>query len=331
MKYLKAKHVAILVGIVVVVLVGRFVLSSLSAPEFPGSEEETLVAPMGESEKTLAIATPTLVVEGDSISAENSTNELPADTSSTVDSITAPTLTEWARYPDAVQDSVYVNDFRLIVVDRRYRLTPEQIQCPDGDLSVAAHLQPASATGIREVLDAQYIVSDMLPDLTALVTAAKEQGIDLALRTACRGVERQRTAYEYWFGLDPLADEYSLRPGHTEHHTGLAVDFTTNYCSGGVCIEDFNGAAGWTNDFAQSPAGNFLQSNAHLFGFVMPYPMGDECKTGVNAETWHWRWIGTENAQAFKQAQEQNAQLSFTEWLYAQNGLQYTPFCVSGQ
>jgi D-alanyl-D-alanine carboxypeptidase len=41
-------------------------------------------------------------------------------------------------------------------------------------------------------------------------------------------------------------------------------------------------------------------SNAHLYGFALSYPAGAEPVTGYAYEPWHWRYIGTDHAAAWK-------------------------------
>jgi D-alanyl-D-alanine carboxypeptidase len=42
-----------------------------------------------------------------------------------------------------------------------------------------------------------------------------------------------------------------------------------------------------------------LAKNAYKYGFVLSYPKGAEEKTGYSYESWHYRYIGRENALNF--------------------------------
>ena len=63
-------------------------------------------------------------------------------------------------------------------------------------------------------------------------------------------------------------------PGHSEHHTGCAIDLTTE---GFKPLEE---------EFEQSPAFTWLTTNAYKFGFVMSYPKDNP--QGIIYEPWHW-------------------------------------------
>ena len=70
------------------------------------------------------------------------------------------------------------------------------------------------------------------------------------------------------------------RPGTSEHHTGLAIDFNS--------VE---------SKFENTEGYEWLKKNAEDYGFVMRYPQGKEDVTGVIYEPWHWRFIGIKHAK----------------------------------
>ena len=67
-------------------------------------------------------------------------------------------------------------------------------------------------------------------------------------------------------------------PGHSEHHTGRAVDIATP------------GSRPLTEEFEATPAFEWLTANAERFGFSMTYPRGNPF--GVIYEPWHWAFKG---------------------------------------
>lgn len=71
-------------------------------------------------------------------------------------------------------------------------------------------------------------------------------------------------------------------PGHSEHATGYALDFT---------VRPANGCPDAEACMAAKPAFRWLAANAPRFGFEMSFPAGN--KQGVKWEPWHWRWVGT--------------------------------------
>lgn len=71
------------------------------------------------------------------------------------------------------------------------------------------------------------------------------------------------------------ADRQSARPGHSEHQTGLTMDFGP--------IEEA---------FANGKAHTWLTANGYKYGWVLRYPANKETTTGYMYEPWHWRYVG---------------------------------------
>ena len=131
---------------------------------------------------------------------------------------------------------------------------------------------------------------------------AKALGFDLVAFSGFRSYEYQTTLYNNYVNRDgkEAADRYSARPGHSEHQTGLAFDI------GEKSQQDL-----WlTADFGETPAGKWLADNAHNYGFILRYPEGKEDVTGFMYESWHFRYLGVENATEVK-----NTGLTLEEYL----------------
>jgi LAS superfamily LD-carboxypeptidase LdcB len=71
---------------------------------------------------------------------------------------------------------------------------------------------------------------------------------------------------------------------HSEHQLGTTVDFIEN---GQASVGSFAGTACY----------NWLNSNAHNYGFIQSYTSGNP---DYIAEPWHWRWIPQDIANEFK-------------------------------
>lgn len=95
-----------------------------------------------------------------------------------------------------------------------------------------------------------------------------------------RSYEHQAGLYQSYVTQEgqAAADRYSARPGYSEHQTGLAYDFIDQ--------------AG--NLLEEPQASQWLQENAHQYGFIVRYLPGKEDITGYMAESWHIRYIGPE-------------------------------------
>lgn len=117
--------------------------------------------------------------------------------------------------------------------------------------------------------------------LAKLQSDAKKEGHDLSTKSGYRSYSTQEALYNRYKtnkGLE-YADRISARPGHSEHHTGLAFDV-------GLC----------SVKLGVMPAGIWLRENAHKYGFIIRYPQYKEAITGYGYEPWHIRYVGVEIA-----------------------------------
>lgn len=121
--------------------------------------------------------------------------------------------------------------------------------------------------------------------LGRLMAAAAADGEDLTIASAYRSFADQQASYAHWTDFyGQGAGGMSAPPGHSQHQLGTAVDFTnaaTNY----EVHQNFGLTSGST----------WLEKNAPEYGYVMAYPKGQEAKTGINWEPWHYRYVGKEN------------------------------------
>ena len=109
--------------------------------------------------------------------------------------------------------------------------------------------------------------------------AAQADGVSLRIVSAFRSVERQAELV-----LAKLARGQPLEavlavsapPGYSEHHSGCAVDLTTD------------GVPPLEEGFERTAAFGWLQANAQRFGFTLSFPRGNAY--GYAYEPWHWRF-----------------------------------------
>jgi D-alanyl-D-alanine carboxypeptidase len=108
--------------------------------------------------------------------------------------------------------------------------------------------------------------------------AALSDGVVIQIGSAFRSVDRQaeiiRAKLVEGLSLDAVLC-VSAPPGYSEHHSGRAVDVTTN-----------EGAAALELEFENTQAFRWLSKNAGRFGFVLSYPAGNP--QGYDYEPWHW-------------------------------------------
>ena len=132
--------------------------------------------------------------------------------------------------------------------------------------------------------------------LTRMLRAAAIAGIELVPISGFRSVEYQAKLFAKSIekrGSQVEASRWVAPPGHSEHHTGLAVDI-------GEGPEPESDAEPKFDDTA---AYRWLKQNAAGFGFEQSFPENNA--QGVGCEPWHWRFIGTpETKEIFAVARE---------------------------
>ncbi len=111
--------------------------------------------------------------------------------------------------------------------------------------------------------------------------AAAAEGVSLQLVSAFRGVDYQRQLIERKLAAGQPIEailELSAAPGFSEHHTGNAVDVTTE------------GVSALEVEFELTECFLWLQNRAPSFGFTLSYPRGNPF--GIAYEPWHWCFTG---------------------------------------
>lgn len=144
--------------------------------------------------------------------------------------------------------------------------------------------------------DLNQINKNVYPYLQAMCEAAWADGVDLKVCSPYRSYSIQETLFnrqvQKWINngyseadADAKAATIVARPGTSEHHTGLAIDFIM------------------ANDgFEKLPAFGWLQEHAAEYGFIMRYPKEKQPITGVIYESWHYRFVGISEAQKIKES-----------------------------
>lgn len=111
--------------------------------------------------------------------------------------------------------------------------------------------------------------------------AAAAEGIVLNLISAFRSIDRQVEIVRDKLAEGAKVDDIfsaSAPPGYSEHHTGRAVDITSDE------------AAPLEIEFERTAAFAWLTRNAGSFGFVLSFPEGN--RYGYQYEPWHWYHAG---------------------------------------
>lgn len=117
-----------------------------------------------------------------------------------------------------------------------------------------------------------------------MVKDARKTGIRLVPISGFRSIQEQE---QLFFKIGAKRNQtpaqrasVSAPPGHSEHHTGYAVDIG-------------DGAVPATNlseKFENTAAFKWLEANAARYGFELSFPKDNP--QGVSYEPWHWRFVG---------------------------------------
>lgn len=108
--------------------------------------------------------------------------------------------------------------------------------------------------------------------------------LKILVSSAYRTYQQQLNLYNNYVKTSGqiAADNFSARPGHSEHETGLTID-----------VKNANIKY---NQFGTTPEFIWLKDNAHRYGFIIRYPEGKTNITGYEYEPWHIRYVGQQPA-----------------------------------
>lgn len=125
--------------------------------------------------------------------------------------------------------------------------------------------------------------------LNKMIAEANKEGISIKSFSGFRTYFYQAELYNNYVNKngENAADTYSARPGYSEHQTGLAFD---------ICGNDPDFSEG----FAQTNEGIWIDNNAYKFGFIISYPKDKTHITGYKYEPWHIRYVGVELSNKIK-------------------------------
>ncbi|MFZ0828899.1 MAG: M15 family metallopeptidase [Verrucomicrobiia bacterium] len=124
--------------------------------------------------------------------------------------------------------------------------------------------------------------------LLNLMAQARNDGVTIIPISGFRTLAYQEILFSKAvakYGSEDAAVRWVGRPGHSEHHTGLAVDLG----------EEESPACDVEAPFEDTRAFRWLQTHAAQFGFELSYPRNNP--RGVHYEPWHWRFVGSPAAR----------------------------------
>ena len=207
------------------------------------------------------------------------------------DATTPTSFTETQTTENTLPSELTTPSSRTVLVDAVHTLPVDYV--------------PSTLTEIymRSTSDVVIVDEETGNKAKEMLQAASEAGIDIYVVTAYRSYEDQQKYYTSRMELLGNSEEAKKQiqaAGCSEHQTGLALDFTDDPANAQSTIE-----------FANTEAGKWLYEHAHEYGFILRYPKDKESITGYTYEPWHYRYVGTDVANAIY---EKGADTTFEEY-----------------
>lgn len=149
-------------------------------------------------------------------------------------------------------------------------------------------LVTVASFGLKENQRFEKLHPDAAAALMQMTNAARDEGVWIVLSSAFRNYDNQAELFEAQTqkrGSPEAAAKSSAPAGHSEHHTGYAMDLS----DGHMPSADVN------QNFATTDAYLWLLQHASEYGFELSFPQNNP--QGVSYEPWHWRFVGTPAAR----------------------------------
>ena len=132
--------------------------------------------------------------------------------------------------------------------------------------------------------------AEIQPELKDMFAAAKAAKNDLIVTSAYRSAADQKKLVTESKAKSGAAytEKYVNQAGHSEHQLGLAVDLSSL---------DKDCKANFSRCNLKKETAAWLANNSYKYGFILRYPEGKEDLTGIEAESWHFRYVGKDMAK----------------------------------
>lgn len=148
---------------------------------------------------------------------------------------------------------------------------------------------------LSSVTGGQKVDCRIVEPLNEMLKAMRKEGLHPMICSAYRSVERQAELFEEYIeekleaGWNYEDAFYKAKtricvPGTSEHQTGLAVDIVGKYHQS---LDDAQ---------ADTKEAKWLLEHCAEYGFILRFPKDKTDITGVDYESWHFRYVGTDAA-----------------------------------
>lgn len=236
----------------------------------------------------LSVGTALLIQVSNELSysaADAAESDIPRESSASLPEETAPSAGqqavlpegwEWAAIPE---ESLYTGPLILVNADYAYQAGTE---APVSVFDYKTRSYQVKDKNVTMMEEAILALNDMMDAFYA-----KSGLSDVLLVSGWRDPALQQELYE-----DDLSETGRSQstlvaiPGHSEHHTGLCLDFGLMPSESGESrTYDGTGAYAWLNE------------NCADYGYVVRYPADKTDITKIEYEPWHFRYVSKPHAQ----------------------------------
>ena len=141
------------------------------------------------------------------------------------------------------------------------------------------------------------VAEEMYGALKEMLTDGSEEGLEFVVASGYRDAQYQQQLLDEdilasmesegltWEEAYAKETRETMPPGYSEHSTGLAADIVS------LDYQVLDEAQEYT------PENQWLRENCSKYGFILRYPRGAQEITGIDYESWHFRFVGKEAAQ----------------------------------
>ncbi len=171
------------------------------------------------------------------------------------------------------EEATTKHGWQLILVNEKY-IIPEEFEVNLLTLSNGEQIDERIYPPLQEMFD-DMRARDIYPTVVSGYRSYEEQKDILEKKYLAyreEGYNKSRAK--------ELALEWVALPGTSEHQLGIAVDINPDYS-----VSDGEGVYEW------------LEHNAHKYGFIKRYPEDKTEITGIINEPWHYRYVGQKAAK----------------------------------
>ena len=147
----------------------------------------------------------------------------------------------------------------------------------DGTRPVYAEATELVEVGPNLIGRMQRLTPETAARWAEMRAAAAADGVTLLIVSGYRSIDYQARLIRKKINAGQSVSEImavNAAPGHSQHHTGRAIDIATP------------GSRPLTEEFEDSAAFGWLCTNAGKYGFSMSYPRDNAA--GFVYEPWHW-------------------------------------------